>query len=194
MGTRLIWDEGKRLANIAKHGLDFADAGEVIDSRFRLDVPVLRGGEARVQSISYALGVLAVLTVIHAERDSAVRSASSVSVMQATTKERFTMAGSKTNAMSRKEVLAAVRAVPPEKSFVWNGQDEDDRPATEEELRAGVDAYRKQRGRPAGSGNKEQVAIRFDNDVLAAFRAAGPGWQTRMNAALRDWLKDHSAA
>ncbi len=73
MGTRLIWDEGKRLANIAKHGLDFADAGEVIDSRFRLDVPVLRGDEARVQSISYALGVLAVLTVIHAERDSAVR-------------------------------------------------------------------------------------------------------------------------
>jgi len=29
-------------------------------------------------------------------------------------------------------------------------------------------------GRPAGSGTKEQVAIRFDKDVLAAFRAAGP--------------------
>lgn len=104
------------------------------------------------------------------------------------------MAGSKTNAMSRKEVLAAMRAVPLEQNFVWNGKDEDDRPATAEELRAGVDAYRKLRGRPAGSGNKEQVAIRFDNDVLAAFRAAGPGWQTRMNAALRDWLNDHSQA
>ncbi|MBK7767247.1 MAG: BrnA antitoxin family protein [Sulfuritalea sp.] len=31
-------------------------------------------------------------------------------------------------------------------------------------------------------------------DRLAAFRAAGPGWQTRMNAALRDWLKNHSPA
>ena len=104
------------------------------------------------------------------------------------------MPGSKTNAMSRKEVLAAVRAVSVEKNFVWDGKDEDDRPATAAELRAGVAAYRKGRGRPAGSGNKEQVAIRFDNDVLAAFRAAGPGWQTRMNAALRDWLKTHSAA
>jgi uncharacterized protein (DUF4415 family) len=46
-------------------------------------------------------------------------------------------------------------------------------------------------GRPAGSGSKEQVAIRFDHDVLAAFRAEGPGWQTRMNAALREWLAQH---
>lgn len=54
--------------------------------------------------------------------------------------------------------------------------------------------YGKKRGRPAGSATKEQVAIRFDHDVLAAFRTAGPGWQTRMNDALRDWLKTHSAA
>ena len=46
-------------------------------------------------------------------------------------------------------------------------------------------------GRPAGSGTKEQVAIRLDNDVLAAFRAEGPGWQTRINAALREWLTEH---
>lgn len=104
------------------------------------------------------------------------------------------MPGSKTNAMSRKQVLAAVRAIPPEQDFVWDGVNENDRPATEEELRAGIEAYRKGRGRPAESGNKEQVAIRFDKDVLAAFRSAGPGWQTRMNAALRDWLKSHSPA
>jgi uncharacterized protein (DUF4415 family) len=47
-------------------------------------------------------------------------------------------------------------------------------------------------GRPAGSGKKEQVAIRFDKDVLSSFRAAGPGWQTRMNDALREWLNTHS--
>lgn len=104
------------------------------------------------------------------------------------------MSGSKTNAMTRKEVLAAVRAVPPQTGYVWDGKDEDDRPATEEELTAAVDSYRRARGRPAGSGTKEQVAIRFDKDVLAAFRAAGPGWQTRMNAALKDWLKTHSPA
>ena len=104
------------------------------------------------------------------------------------------MPGSKTNAMNRKDVLAAVRAIPVEKNFVWDGKTEDDRPATESELLAGVAAYRNARGRPKGSGTKEQVAVRFDRDVLAAFRAAGPGWQTRMNAALREWLKTHSAA
>ena len=104
------------------------------------------------------------------------------------------MPGSKTNVMNRKDVLAAVRAIPVEKNFVWDGKNEDERPATEKELLAGVAAYRKARGRPKGSGTKEQVAVRFDRDVLAAFRAAGPGWQTRMNAALREWLKTHSAA
>ena len=70
---RLIWDEAKRLANLAKHGLDFAAAGEVLDSRYRLDVPVRRAGERRVMSISYALGFLAVLTVVHTGRGGATR-------------------------------------------------------------------------------------------------------------------------
>lgn len=39
-------------------------------------------------------------------------------------------------------------------------------------------------GRPAGS-NKEQVSLRIDKDVLARFREGGPGWQTRINDALR---------
>jgi uncharacterized protein (DUF4415 family) len=47
-------------------------------------------------------------------------------------------------------------------------------------------------GRPTGTGNKEQVAIRFDKDVLDAFRATGRGWQTRMNDALKAWLKEHA--
>ena len=103
------------------------------------------------------------------------------------------MPGSKTKTMSRKEVLAAVRAVSPTGDFVWNATDEDDRPATDEELQAALSTSRAKRGRPAGSGTKEQVAIRIDRDVLAAFRAAGPGWQTRMNDALKDWLRQHSA-
>ena len=102
------------------------------------------------------------------------------------------MPGSKTNAMTRNEILAAVRTLPSSKDFVWNGVDEDDRPATATELQAGVTACRK-RGRPVSSVTKEQVAIRFDRDVMSAFRAAGPGWQTRMNEALRDWLRTHSA-
>lgn len=102
------------------------------------------------------------------------------------------MTGSKMNTMNRNDVLAAVHAVPNEKDFVWDGKTESDRPATAAELIAGVTSARKRRGRPAVSGVKEQVAIRVDKDVLTAFRASGPGWQTRMNAALKDWLKTHS--
>jgi uncharacterized DUF497 family protein len=73
MEKKLIWDETKRRSNLAKHGLDFRDAGEVMDSRYRLDIAAVRGDEVRMQSISYALGFLAVLTVVHTERDGATR-------------------------------------------------------------------------------------------------------------------------
>ena len=85
MSTRLTWDETKRRSNLRKHGLDFADAGEVLESRLRLDLPVTGKTEARVMSISYALGVLAVLTVVHTERE---RSARIISFRRASGKER----------------------------------------------------------------------------------------------------------
>ena len=73
MKARLDWDEPKRLANLAKHGFDFAGAGVVLDSRYRLDIPVVRNGEPRTMSFSYVINLLAVLTVIHLDRDDAVR-------------------------------------------------------------------------------------------------------------------------
>lgn len=85
--------------------------------------------------------------------------------------------------------LAKVRAGTP---YVWDGKNEDERPLTRDEMQAGLEAYRRQRGRPIGS-DKESTTIRFDRDILAAFRAGGPGWQTRMNTALREWLKKHSS-
>jgi uncharacterized protein (DUF4415 family) len=39
---------------------------------------------------------------------------------------------------------------------------------------------------------KERVTIRLSADVVARFRATGAGWQTRMDAALKDWLRTHS--
>jgi uncharacterized protein (DUF4415 family) len=40
-------------------------------------------------------------------------------------------------------------------------------------------------GRPKLARPKEVVNIRLDADLLAYFRSAGPGWQSRMNEALR---------
>ena len=55
---------------------------------------------------------------------------------------------------------------------------------------ATIGAIRRTRG-PNKNPTKEQVAIRFDREVLAAFRTSGPGWQTRMNKALKEWLASH---
>jgi uncharacterized protein (DUF4415 family) len=41
---------------------------------------------------------------------------------------------------------------------------------------------------------KQAVTVRYSPEVLAAFRATGAGWQTRMNDALKDWLSNHSPA
>ena len=38
------------------------------------------------------------------------------------------------------------------------------------------------------------LTVRYDAEVVEAFKATGKGWQTRMNAALKDWLKTHSPA
>ena len=47
------------------------------------------------------------------------------------------------------------------------------------------------RGRPLGSGTKEQITMRLDTDIVDAFKREGDGWQTRMNGALREWLQAH---
>jgi uncharacterized protein (DUF4415 family) len=51
----------------------------------------------------------------------------------------------------------------------------------------------KLRGRgPQKAPPKVSTTIRLSPDVVQAFRAAGDGWQTRIDAALKDWLRTHS--
>lgn len=68
--------------------------------------------------------------------------------------------------------------------------EDDDAPDMSEAMRAEV---KRLRGRPAGS-DRTQIALRVDNATLAAFKATGKGWQSRMNAALAEWIKSHSPA
>lgn len=42
---------------------------------------------------------------------------------------------------------------------------------------------------PSPPGAKEQVTLRLDRDVLDHFQGEGPGWQDRINAALRQLIK-----
>ena len=59
------------------------------------------------------------------------------------------------------------------------------------ELLAGLVALKKTRG-PQQAPTKVPTTIRFDPEVLAGLKATGKGWQTRVNEAVREWLKSHS--
>jgi uncharacterized protein (DUF4415 family) len=47
------------------------------------------------------------------------------------------------------------------------------------------------RGRPKSDQTKVFTAIRLDADLLNAFKSTGKGWQTRVNAALRQYIQEH---
>lgn len=47
---------------------------------------------------------------------------------------------------------------------------------------------------PSARPLKVPTTIRFDADVLAALKASGKGWQTRVNETMREWVKTHSPA
>lgn len=50
------------------------------------------------------------------------------------------------------------------------------------------------RGRPPLAVTKERITIRLSPEVVGAFRASGEGWQTRIDAALKEWLAEHPLA
>jgi uncharacterized protein len=60
-----VWDEAKRLSNLRKHGLDFADADLVLESELRLELESSRVGELRQQAFAYVFEALTVLTVVY---------------------------------------------------------------------------------------------------------------------------------
>ncbi len=46
---------------------------------------------------------------------------------------------------------------------------------------------------PQKTATKERITIRLSRDVVDRFRATGDGWQTRVDAALQEWLKGHKS-
>ena len=47
------------------------------------------------------------------------------------------------------------------------------------------------RGRPIEAAARASTAIRLSQEAIDRFRAGGDGWQTRIDHALRDWIKQH---
>ncbi|MBL8545998.1 MAG: BrnA antitoxin family protein [Hyphomonadaceae bacterium] len=56
-------------------------------------------------------------------------------------------------------------------------------------LKETLDFINRARGRPTLANPKQAVSLRLDQDVIEHFKKSGPGWQGRINAALRKQAK-----
>lgn len=61
------------------------------------------------------------------------------------------------------------------------------------DLPAGLQAKLRGLRGPQKEPTKEQISLRVSRDVLGQFRATGPGWQGRMDEALREWIERRAA-
>ncbi|MSS75602.1 MAG: hypothetical protein EXR90_01550 [Methyloglobulus sp.] len=55
-----------------------------------------------------------------------------------------------------------------------------------------IDGKLIRRGRPKSSNNKVLLSVRYSPEVVEYFRSTGDGWQTKMDEALKEWVKDHA--
>ncbi len=69
--------------------------------------------------------------------------------------------------------------------------DPDAQPLTGRQLDAMVPS-RALRGRPKSESPKLLVSVRYSQEVLAYFKSTGEGWQSRMDAVLREYVSRHS--
>lgn len=88
-------------------------------------------------------------------------------------------APSKKMSEAKRKALASLDAITPEEdaAITADARADPDNPPADELIR--------RRGRPALDNPKQALKLRLDADVIEAFKADGPGWQTRMNDALR---------
>ena len=72
-------------------------------------------------------------------------------------------------------------------------RDPDDAPELDADFFARAEVYDGERllrrGRPATVHPKVSTTIRLSQHVLSHFKAGGPGWQTRIDDALADFVK-----
>lgn len=69
--------------------------------------------------------------------------------------------------------------------------DRDNPPLSDGEM-AQFKPARRPRGRPTQEAIKVPTTMRLDSVVVDSFKVTGEGWQTRVNAALRDYLAERN--
>ena len=183
------WDETKRRKNIAMHGVDFS----AVES-FEWESAVIRQdtrkdyGETRYAALGPIEGRLH--CVCFTVRGNNLRIIS----LRKSQRERGKNMARKVIPPSRAENERINRGIAADPdTFEWTTEEfAKARPASEVLPRglyeAAVKRRRGQRG-PQKAPVKKAITLRIDPDILARYKATGPGWQSRMNEALRRSLE-----
>jgi uncharacterized protein (DUF4415 family) len=172
--VRFEWDEYKDRLNRAKHGVSFETARLVFDDPLHLSVQDrIEGGEARWQTL-----VLPVMPSSYSSPTPTARRDQGRKLSESS--QRARPRGTRDvdmNRVSEKQAEELRRLAQQDEEAV----DTNDIP----EITNWDNADRGRFYRPM----KEQVTLRIDADVLAWFRAGGNKYQTRINAALREYIR-----
>ncbi len=70
-------------------------------------------------------------------------------------------------------------------------EDPDALPLTDEQMNQMV-PLKSLRGRPRLANKKQLVSIRYSSEVLEYFKSFGAGWQSRMDAVLKEYVESRS--
>lgn len=100
---------------------------------------------------------------------------------------------SKPLAFSQEEIAAAIAAAPDRVDDPSCPYDPNDAASVAEFWAKGKVRLPGQRG-PQKRPTKVPVTVRYSPEVVEYFKGTGEGWQTRMNDALREYVRQHRAA
>ncbi|GJE25885.1 BrnA antitoxin family protein [Methylobacterium organophilum] len=80
-------------------------------------------------------------------------------------------------------------AEPLSRAFKTLGEEEAERRAADDPDAGLIPAGFWDTAEPVAAENKEQITLRLDADVLRHFRSAGKGYQSRINAVLKSYVR-----
>ena len=169
---RFQWDKAKGQKNLKIHGISFAEAVQIFNGPTLETLDTRAGyGEDRWIAIGSINDGTFVVVYIEQEPEDGMTwrcIASSQPARQQVMRDETTKNGARQR-RTDKEIRAGIAADPdaaPELDSAWFAQ-----------------------AIPVTPPNKQQVSIRLDADVLEHFRSMGRGYQTRINAVLRQFVE-----
>jgi uncharacterized protein (DUF4415 family) len=166
------WDERKRETNLAKHLIDFQDAGRVFDGPV-FESADSRHGEDRIIAIGLMEGIeIVVVYVVRGKRRRIIRQGGQIGM-----KGKITQTTSEMRTKGKTDFTRL-------RQMRDGDIDYSDIPKLDETFWRNAKLTMPE--------PKDRVTIRLDHDVVEWLKKNGSGYQTRINAILRSYMNAQS--